>query len=128
MMRQPHTPPERPFVVDCHAHILPFFGSAAGFASSEEHLLYIQRAMHTHMAQPVRRHRDHTIVRESTLWNPQDPTVQGRYDVSFRVARDGRFEWDKDGETYYIQFMPPTPAKYGSTGQVYDQPDELCRN
>lgn len=95
-------------VVDCHAHVLPFFGSAAGFSSPEEHLLYVQRAMHTHGSQPVRRARDHGIVTVPTLWDPDDPSPAGRYDVGFRVGRDGRFEWTKDGEPYYIQFMPPT--------------------
>ncbi len=100
---------ERPFrVIDAHAHVLPYFGSAAGFASPEEHHLYMQRAMHTHGSQPVRRARDHAVVREPTLWDPDDPTPGGRYDVDFRVGRNGRFEWTKDGEDYYLQFMPVT--------------------
>lgn len=106
MTEPPSTPP--PNVVDCHAHILPSFASASGFSSAEEHLLYIQRAMHTHGSQPVRRARDHAITRTPTLWDPEDPSPAGRYDVAFHVGRNGRFEWSKDGENYYIQFMPPT--------------------
>jgi len=64
--------------------------------------------MHTHGSQPVRRSRDHAVVSAPTLWDPDDPSPSGRYDVGFRVGRDGRFEWTKDGEDYYIQFMPPT--------------------
>src|SRR5262249_50810376 len=28
-------------------------------------------------------------------------------DVRFRVGRFGRFEWERDGEAYYVQFLPP---------------------
>jgi pimeloyl-ACP methyl ester carboxylesterase len=38
-------------------HIFPFLGGPAGFKTAEAHLLYVQRAMHTHAAQPVRRKR-----------------------------------------------------------------------
>lgn len=97
----------RPLVVDAHAHVLPYLGGAAGFASGDEHLLYAQRAMHTHGAQPVRRARDHAIVKEPTLWDPNDASPSGRREVRFRAGRNGRFEWEANGEGYYIQFMPP---------------------
>lgn len=103
------TPEQRAEVVDSHLHIFPYLGGSSGFASAEEHLLYLQRGMATHTSQPVRRARDHAIVGEPTLWNPDDPSPTGRYDVDFRIGRNnGRFEWRKDGEEYYIQFMPPT--------------------
>jgi predicted TIM-barrel fold metal-dependent hydrolase len=97
-----------PLVIDAHAHVLPHLGSAAGFASAAEHALYTQRAMHTHAAQPVRRERDHAIVTEPTLWDPDDPTPRGRREVGFRAAENGRFRWEVDGEGYYLQFMPPS--------------------
>jgi predicted TIM-barrel fold metal-dependent hydrolase len=97
-----------PPIVDAHAHVLPYLGGPAGFASAEEHLLYVQRAMHTHGAQPVRRARDHAVVTEPTLWDPDDPSPSGRRPVDFRAGRNGRFEWNAGGEEYYIQFMPPS--------------------
>jgi predicted TIM-barrel fold metal-dependent hydrolase len=64
--------------------------------------------MHTHGNQPVRRLRDHQIVQERRLWDAQDPSERGRAgDVRFRVGRCGRFEWEKGGEEYYVQFLPP---------------------
>lgn len=96
-------------IVDCHAHIFPPLWEACGFEDVETHLLYQQRAMHLHGNQPVRRLRDHQIVRERPLWDAEDPSEAGRArDVRFRVGRCGRFEWEKDGEGYYVQFLPPS--------------------
>lgn len=95
-------------IVDCHAHIFPSLREACGFKDAETHLLYQQRAMHTHGNQPVRRLRDHQVVQERPLWDAGDPSEGGRAgDVRFRVGRYGRFEWEKDGEGYYVQFLPP---------------------
>jgi predicted TIM-barrel fold metal-dependent hydrolase len=107
---EPTTDPrrERPLVVDAHAHVLPHLGGPAGFTTAAEHLLYAQRAMHTHRAQPVRRARDHAIVTEPTLWDPNDASPAGRRDVGFRAGRHGRFEWRHGGEDLYLQFMPPS--------------------
>lgn len=95
-------------VVDCHAHIFPPLHGACGFPDAETHLLYQQRAMHTHGNQPVRRLRDHAVVPEKHLWDALDASEAGRAgDVRFRVGRYGRFEWEQDGEAYYVQFLPP---------------------
>ena len=94
--------------IDCHAHIFPPLTQACGLPDPQTHLLYQQRAMHTHTNQPVRRLRDHAIVEVRDLWDLQDPSAAGRAtDVNFRVGRMGRFEWTKDGEDYYVQFLPP---------------------
>jgi predicted TIM-barrel fold metal-dependent hydrolase len=107
---EPATVPhrERPLVVDAHAHVLPHLGGPAGFATAADHLLYAQRAMHTHRAQPVRRARDNEIVTEPTLWDPDDASPRGRREVGFRAGRHGRFEWRRDDEDLYLQFMPPS--------------------
>ena len=93
-------------LVDCHAHIFPPLSGPCGYETVAEHLLYQQFSMHLHANQPVRRLRDHSVVQEKHLWDPADPTESGRADVDFRVGRCGRFEWDADVDTCYIQFLP----------------------
>ena len=106
-------------IIDCHAHIFPPLAEACGLESAERHLVHQQRAMHVHGNQPYRRLRDHAITDIRPLWDPKDPSEAGRArDTNFRVGRYGRFEWDKDGESYYVQFLPPSmfdlscPADY----------------
>jgi predicted TIM-barrel fold metal-dependent hydrolase len=95
-------------IVDCHGHVFPPLAGASGFPSPETHLVHQQRAMHVHGNQPYRRLRDHAIVTERPLWEAGDPSETGRArDVRFRVGRFGRFEWERDGERYYVQFLPP---------------------
>lgn len=113
-------------IVDCHAHIFPPLWEACGMKDAKTHLMYQQRAMHTHGNQPVRRLRDHQIVTERHLWAPDDASESGRAtDVNFRVSRFGRFEWEQDGEAYYVQFLPPnlqemtSPAEFMATQMDY---------
>lgn len=94
-------------IIDCHAHIFPPAASAAGFPDEATHLLHQQRAMHLHGNQPYRRRRDHSLVLERPLWDPNDPSPAGRRDVNFRVGSHGRYEWTVDGEDQYVQFLPP---------------------
>ena len=96
-------------IIDCHAHIFPPLAGACGLPDAATHRLYQQRAMHTHGNQPVRRLRDDAIIAARDLWDPDDPSEAGRAtDVDFRVGAMGRFEWSKDGEDYYVQFLPPS--------------------
>jgi predicted TIM-barrel fold metal-dependent hydrolase len=95
-------------VVDCHAHIVAPLAGASGFSTVDEHLAHQQRAMHVHGNQPYRRLRDHAAVTDRPLWQADDPSEAGRaQDVRFRVGRAGRFEWERGGEGYYVQFLPP---------------------
>jgi predicted TIM-barrel fold metal-dependent hydrolase len=95
-------------VVDCHGHVFPPLAGPCGFPTAEAHLVHQQRAMHVHGNQPYRRLRDHAVVDERPLWRADDPSEAGRAtDVAFRVGRFGRFEWERDGEGYYVQFLPP---------------------
>lgn len=94
-------------IIDCHAHIFPPAAGASGFPDAASHLLHQQRAMHVHGNQPYRRRRDDSIVTERMLWDQNDPSPRGARNVSFRVGQFGRFEWTKDGEDYYVQFLPP---------------------
>ena len=96
-------------IIDCHAHVFPPLAGACGLPDAATHRLYQQRAMHTHGNQPVRRLRDDAIIAARDLWDPDDPSEAGRAtDVDFRVGAMGRFEWSKDGEVYYVQFLPPS--------------------
>jgi predicted TIM-barrel fold metal-dependent hydrolase len=113
-------------IVDCHAHIFPSLWQACGFESPEQHAMYMQRAMHLHGNQPVRSARDHRVVAEKHLWSADDPSETGRAtDVRFRAGRYGRMEWEKDGEGFYIQFLPPgmqdtaSPAEFMITQMDY---------
>jgi predicted TIM-barrel fold metal-dependent hydrolase len=95
-------------IVDCHGHIFPPLAEACGFPDAATHLKYQQRAMHTHGNQPYRRLRDHSVLTARDLWRADDPSEAGRAtDAKFRVGRFGRFEWEKNGEAAYVQFLPP---------------------
>ncbi len=95
-------------IIDCHGHIFPPLAGACGFASAAGHLLQQQRAMHVHGNQPYRRLRDHALVTTRGLWNAEDHSEAGRAQgTGFRVGRNGRFEWQDQGEDVYVQFLPP---------------------
>ncbi len=95
-------------IVDCHGHIFPPLAEACGFASVDEHLLYLQWGMHKHLAQPVVRSRDGTVVSDRPLWDPDDPSESGRVEgLDFRVDDHGRLAWTVDGEEYHVQYFGP---------------------
>jgi predicted TIM-barrel fold metal-dependent hydrolase len=94
-------------VIDCHAHIFPPAAEASGFATPDLHRLHQQRAMHMHGNQPYRRLSDDAIIAERMLWDADDPSPAGAKDVSFSAGRFGRFQWKKENENYYVQFLPP---------------------
>jgi predicted TIM-barrel fold metal-dependent hydrolase len=89
-------------IVDAHAHIFPFLGTAPGVA----YLSYLQRGISGNH-QPVRRTRDNAVVPHA-IWAADDPTPAGYEEVDFRVGPYGRFEWTKEGVDYYKQYMPPS--------------------
>ena len=96
-------------IIDGHGHVFPDLAGACGFADAGTHLLYMQRSMHVHGNQPYRRKRDHATTTIRPLWSADDHSEAGRRkDVGFRVGRHGRFEWEHDGEGYYLQFLPPS--------------------
>lgn len=106
-------------IVDGHCHIFPPLAGACGFPDAETHRLHQQRAMHMHGNQPYRRLRDDAIVTERMLWSAEDPSEAGRAtDVAFRAGRCGRFEWEKAGERYYVQFLPPYMQDLSAPAEV----------
>jgi len=95
-------------IIDGHAHAFPYVGGKGMYKSVEEHLRHLQLNMTLH-PQGGRRFRDNVVVKEPpTLWDGKTPGLGGLLEVGFQVGRFGRFEWEKDGERYYIQFFPPT--------------------
>lgn len=94
-------------IVDTHAHAFPYLANVGLYASVEDHLRHIQRNLTTH-PQGGRRVRDNAIPKEPTLWDGKTPGFAGLLDVNFRAGPFGRFEWEKDGEAYYIQYFPPS--------------------
>src|ERR671917_2013569 len=93
-------------IVDGHAHAFPYLGDASGFPSAADHVRALQRHFTTH-PQGGRRVSDNQVATEPTLWDGVTPGFEGLLDVNFRVGRFGRFEWEKDGVAYYIQWLPP---------------------
>jgi predicted TIM-barrel fold metal-dependent hydrolase len=94
-------------IVDSHAHIFPFLGSAAGFDSVEEHMRYLQLYMVGH-GQPTRRFDDHAIMPEQGLAEAPLDGPHRLYDVDFRVEDNGRFAWRQGEHEVYMHFMPPS--------------------
>ena len=106
-------------LVDGHCHIFPPLAGASGFPDVATHRLHQQRAMHVHRNQPYRRLRDNVIVSERMLWNANDPSEAGRAsDVAFTPGQCGRLEWEKAGEKYYVQFLPPYMQDLSAPAEV----------
>ena len=82
-------------------------GGPSGFVSSERHAMYTQHGL-AHHHQPVRRFSDQTQVREQTLCDGEDVTLDGLTDVGFRGGGFGRLAWTAAGEDCYLQYLPPT--------------------
>jgi predicted TIM-barrel fold metal-dependent hydrolase len=94
-------------IIDVHAHAFPYVGDKGMYGSVEQHLHHLQLNMAIH-PQGARRFHDNIQAAEPTLWDGKIPGSGGLLEVGFRVGRFGRFEWEKDGDVYYIQFFPPT--------------------
>jgi predicted TIM-barrel fold metal-dependent hydrolase len=97
-------------IIDVHTHIFPYLGESSGFDSIETHLKYLQKFTSVAPASAIRRVADGEKVSDPELarvWNDQDKTFQGAYDVKFRVGRFGRLEWTRDGVDYYVHLYAP---------------------
>ena len=98
-------------IIDCHAHVFPYLGGASGFDSASTHLLYFQQATASNPATGVRRFQDNAVVEDEALWSMWDenePGLNGAQDVNFRVGKFGRFEWTKNGIDYYVHLYAPS--------------------
>ena len=69
------------------------------------------RSMQVHMVahtQPTIHTETRRVVREDTLSDGVHAGYEGLLDDKFRVCRNGRLEWTKDGEAYHMHWMPPS--------------------
>ncbi|MEA2512532.1 MAG: hypothetical protein QOJ59_2019 [Thermomicrobiales bacterium] len=96
-------------IIDSHAHVFPFLGESAGFASVDEHLATLQWAVRQHV-QPVLRTSDNSRVSRQTLLREPSVGRSSLTDVGFRVGKYGRVQWEADGEALHLQYMPPMLA------------------
>jgi predicted TIM-barrel fold metal-dependent hydrolase len=94
-------------IIDIHYHVFPFLGGASGFGSPSEHLRYLQMYIHNHV-QPVHRLSDDAVIDEATTGAATLTGPDDLWNVNFRVGKNGRFMWTKDGVDYYIHYMPPS--------------------
>jgi predicted TIM-barrel fold metal-dependent hydrolase len=94
-------------IVDSHVYCFEPVDRPAGFASSEEHLRWVQ-ASHAVHHQPAWRVRDRAPADSRVLAPAGRTDLSCLPDVSFRVDHAcGRVVWTIDGEAYTKQFFPP---------------------
>lgn len=119
-------------LIDSHAHIFPFLGSAAGFPSADEHMRFLQFYMVGH-GQPVRRVDNDETLPDQGLLASQPGEPPRLADVGFHVEANGRFVWKhaRVGVDVYIHFMPPSlqtnaaPADFILTQMAYAGVDRV---
>ncbi len=97
-------------IIDAHMHAFPNLGRPYGSRSMEEQNMYLQRFVAASPAAAVKRLRDGKVETDKSkyiLWDDNDPTPNGAYDVKFGAGSFGRLQWEKDGEGYYISLYAP---------------------
>lgn len=94
-------------IIDSHVYCFEPADDPAGYASSAEHLRWVQEAQGLHH-QPAWRVRDRAPASSGGL-TPGDYTDwSSQPDVNFRIDREkGRVLWTIGGEDYTKQFYPP---------------------
>ncbi len=105
-------------VIDAHMHTFPCLENQYGDRDLKTQNMYLQRFVASSPAASVRRLRDNQIVTDKSLyslWDDNDKTPTGAYDVNFHAGKFGRLEWHKGGETYYIPLYAPNMQRLEST-------------
>ena len=93
-------------IIDSHAYCFEPADSPRGYANSQEHLRWVQKAQAGHH-QPAFRLRDR-VEGPSDVLDPTKGDLDDLPDVDFRIDRAaGRVLWDYRGETYTKHFYPP---------------------
>ncbi len=94
-------------IVDSHAYCFEPLDGARGYASSEEHLTWVQAA-HAGHHQPAVRIKDRAPGRSDVLAPDGKGELDSLPDVRFRINKQrGRVVWDYEGDEYTKYFMPP---------------------
>ena len=94
-------------IVDSHLYCFEPVDRPAGFASSAEHLWWVQAAQAGHH-QPAWRLRDRAPAPSRVLAPEGRVDLPRLPDVNFRVDHErGRVVWTIEGEDYTKQFFPP---------------------
>ena len=93
-------------IIDSHAYCFEPADSPRGYANSQEHLRWVQKAQAGHH-QPAFRLRDR-VEGPSDVLDPTKGDLDDLPDVNFRIDRAaGRVLWDHQDETYTKHFYPP---------------------
>jgi len=94
-------------IIDSHAYCFQAGTHPAGYASSAEHLAWIQTAQTGHH-QPAWRVRDRAPASSAELGRETPADWSALPDVDFRIDNErGRVLWTIDGEDFTKQFFPP---------------------
>ncbi len=93
---------------DGHAYCIPPLDGNGEFASPEQLRRHLQQAIAAHYQPPLRSRDgapgDNGALMDMSNW----PSLDSLKEASFRIARNGRFEWTVDGEDYFKQYFPPS--------------------
>ena len=94
-------------IIDSHAYCFEPADSPRGYANSQEHLRWVQKAQAGHH-QPAFRLRDRVEGPSDVLDSKGGGSLDTLPDVNFRIDHSaGRVLWDYRGETYTKHFYPP---------------------
>ena len=104
-------------IVDSHTHVFPPMGGPSGHRSTRDHVRFVQHLLMFHH-QPVRRAEDNSIITRQTLYDGQDPSLDGLTEVNFRGGGYGKFVWTVDEADYSIQYLPPTLTRLSAPPEL----------
>ena len=95
-------------IVDAHCHAFPSLLRPYGKRDLKTQQVYLQRFV----INPATAVRDMATGaaadrRDYAIWDDEDKSPTGAYDVNFRAGRFGRLVWEKNGSTYYAPVQSP---------------------
>lgn len=105
-------------IIDAHMHAFPILEKPHGTRSMQQQNMYLQRFVAASPAAAVKRLRDSKVETDRSkymLWDENDPTPSGAYDVNFKAGKFGRLQWEKDGEGYYLSLYAPNMQRLESS-------------
>jgi len=95
-------------IIDVHCHAFPSMLEPYGKRDLKTQQMYMQRFV-IHPATAVRRMDTGEIADRSEygIWDDNDKSPTGAYNVNFRAGRFGRLIWEKNGVGYYAPVQSP---------------------